>query len=114
MNSGLYGLSRDVPTRIRAWVVFNGADGTIFESEGIKSVTRTATGNYTIELDGMNGARWCWGGNCQADSGAARFGWVCMGSVKTDNSIVIRTVGATVAPGVAAYDPGEVTFFVIQ
>ena len=115
MNNGLYNISQSVPTKILAWVVFSGADGSIFDSYGVKSVTRTATGNYTIELNiGVQTTRWSWGGGCRSDSGASRFGFVCQAdSDSTNNTIVIRTVGVTVAPAVAAYDPVEVSFHVI-
>jgi hypothetical protein len=116
MNNGLYGLSRNVPTKVLASVVFNGADGSIYESYGVKSVTRNSAGNYTVELDfAMASTRWVWGGGCRRTvSGTPNFALLTMqDSDATNSTISLRTIGITTAPAVADFDPAEVSFFVI-
>lgn len=113
MNNGLYNLSRAVPAQVPAWVVFDGTTGKILRSQGVKSVTRSATGVYTIELNiAMPSIYWAWGGSCIVDSGSHGF-VTRVAAAPTTSSITIRTFGVTVAPAAALYDSPEVTFFVI-
>lgn len=114
MNDGFRGHSQpNYDKRVRAWVVFDGADGTIRSSENIRAVTRNSTGNYTIELAyPMSSKYWAWMGSCRAQPG--QFGWLT--AADSDATLTTRTVlavAATTVPAVAAYDPDEVQFIVV-
>lgn len=52
-------------TPVKAWVNFNGANGSIRASTGISSVTRNGTGDYTITFTGslMSDANYAVGGS---------------------------------------------------
>ena len=99
-----------MPNRIVASVLFNGTNGAILESEGIKSVSRSSTGFYVVELDfAMPSIYWRWGGGCRASG--ITFGFLCVRDTNpvTPSIIELRTIDS----GGAAYDPPEVSFFVI-
>ena len=77
-----------------AWVVFNGADGSILDSYNVDSVTRASTGQYTINYSrtlpvGERGIGW----STNVDSADAVV-VTATGGTSTTDAIKVRRLGA--------------------
>jgi len=91
----------EVPPRTRkaGWVTFKGSDGTIYDSYGVDSITRNATGDYTINFStATNNANYptSWMSDAQH--------WIYVGS-RSESSVRIL-----VNDGSGATDPTKASF----
>lgn len=73
------GGSINVPMGIKAWVVFNGQDGTIISSYNVDAVLRTGAGRYTINIT----------------SGTFANGNFAVSGMASDNDHVVNWVSST-------------------
>ena len=80
-NSG-YG-SNATAYGVRAWVCFNGNNGTVLEDGNVSSITDNATGNYTINFaTNMPDSNYAAAGNSDGNStNSCNFGPPAVGSI---------------------------------
>ena len=90
-SAGLIGSTSQL---CKAWVNFAGASGTINSSFNVSSVTRTATGTYTIAFTtAMSSANYVWSGDAY-NSGGSGIGIVFVNntnSAPTASNLYIST-----------------------
>ena len=75
-----------------AWVAFAGASGTVSSSYNVSSVSRTATGDYTITFsNATSDANYSVIGSCSASSGYASGTYLETNSVRSTATVTANT-----------------------
>ena len=77
-----------------AWVNFNGSDAVIRDSYNISTVTRTATGQYTITFSIiMDRSDYSWGGAVGNEDGTTTSGFIVQpNATSTTSQMFVRVV----------------------
>lgn len=105
--------SNNLPVfQVRAWVSFDGADGSINASGNVASVTRNGTGDYTIAFntpmpDGNYAV--CGWAKDSGSGGSITFIGAYANGLKSTTQLQIRAEEGSGAP-----DPPEVTVMVVR
>jgi hypothetical protein len=101
------GNGTQIGTLCRAWVNFNGSTSTIRASFNVSSVTRTSTGNFTINFtNALPDTNY-------APTGTNRSPGVTSGSAMQFETYTTTTLAfTTVSAAGAAYDPTQVSVII--
>ncbi len=92
---------------VRAWVTFNGSNGSIIASSGISSVVRQSTGYYTVTFSAaMPDANYVAMGSCTNPSGTGYFS-ISMQQSSTA-APTTSSCGIVTGVGTSAFDAGTV------
>jgi hypothetical protein len=87
------------PGHPKAWVTFQGSDGTILASYNVSTVTRNAAGNYTIDFttafSNANYAVTAWAPDLTGGSGSSTVVTANQGDTKSTTQCQIRTRRST-------------------
>lgn len=87
------GNGTQVGTLCRAWVNFNGTNGTIRASFNVSSVTRNGTGDYTLNFtNSMPDANYSWAGAQQPSTDTNGWLYEVYTGINTRVSSVLRVI----------------------
>lgn len=90
--------------RVRAWVNFDGATGTVNASGNVTSVTRITTGTYVVNLTSAipANAAWSYGSYAAASTNFTMLGQITAQTTTTSPRVAVATIaGALVDPDTA-------------